>query len=140
MVYKGEGTLILDEPENPLESGLSVKVRGIHDKKDKYLDSMSGGEKSLIGLMFIFALQMHKPAPFYILDEAEAALDKENAKKFAEFIQKMSKNAQFIVVTHNDSVLTNADIVLGVSKGKDGSKIVGVELNKSSPFLAKVKN
>lgn len=135
MSFKGEGSLVLDDPDNPLESGLSMRIRGQHDKKDKYFESMSGGEKSLIGLMFIFALQMHKPSPFYILDEAEAALDKSNASKLADFIKQMSDRAQFIVVTHNDSVLSSADVVLGVSKGKEGSKIVGVQLNSNSPFI-----
>ncbi len=137
MIYDGDGTLILDEPSNPLESGLSIRVRGSHDKKDKYLESMSGGEKSLLGLIFIFSLQMHKPSPFYILDEAEAALDKENAYKFADLVKQMSKGAQFLVVTHNDAVLSSADVVLGVTRTDDGSKIVGVQLTGGSPFVAK---
>jgi len=95
---------------------------------------MSGGEQSLLALMFIFALQMHRPAPFYILDEAEAALDKENSRKLVEFVGKMSKNAQFIVVTHNDAVLSSADVALGVMKTDDGSKIVGVQLANSAPL------
>ena len=137
MIYDGDGTLILDEPSNPLESGLSIRVRGAHDKKDKYLESMSGGEKSLLGLIFIFSLQMHKPSPFYILDEAEAALDKENAYKFADLVKQMSKSAQFLVVTHNDAVLSSADVVLGVTRTDDGSKIVGVQLTGGSPFVEK---
>lgn len=134
LVFKGEGNLLLDEPSNPLESGLNFRVRGEHDKKDRYLNSMSGGEQSLLALMFIFALQMHKPAPFYILDEAEAALDKENSRKLADFVGQMSKSAQFIVVTHNDAVLQSADVALGVMKTDDGSKIVGVQLASSMPL------
>lgn len=89
---------------------------------------------TLIALMFIFALQMHKPAPFYILDEAEAALDKENALKLADFVKQMSARAQFIVVTHNDAILSAADVVLGVTKTEDGSKIVGVQLTSGAGF------
>jgi len=129
MVYPGEGSLVLDDETNILDSGLSMRVRGMHDKRDKYLESMSGGEKTLLALMFIFSLQMRKPAPFYILDEAEAALDKQNASKMADFIRQMSKTAQFIAITHHDAILSAADAVLGVTKGKDGSKIVGVQLS-----------
>ncbi|MDE1797901.1 MAG: AAA family ATPase [Candidatus Micrarchaeota archaeon] len=134
MVYPGEGALVLDDASNPLESGMQIRVRGQHDKRDRYLNSMSGGEMTLIALMFIFALQMHKPAPFYILDEAEAALDKENARKLADFVKQMSARAQFIVVTHNDAILSAADVVLGVTKTEDGSKIVGVSLTSGAGF------
>ncbi len=135
MVYAGEGTLILDDPNNPLESGLSIRVRGDHDKRDKYLESMSGGEKTLLGMMFIFALHIHKPSPFYILDEAEASLDKENARKLADFVKQMSKQAQFIVVTHNDAILSNSDVVLGVTKDENGSRLVGVQLTVGGQFV-----
>ena len=96
-------TLTMEQPSSPFESGLLVKVR--EAGHDKYLDSMSGGEKSLLALIFIFAMQMHQAAPFYILDEADAALDKENSKKLADLLKQLSKNTQFLVVTHNDTIL-----------------------------------
>ncbi|MFA6489100.1 MAG: AAA family ATPase [Candidatus Micrarchaeia archaeon] len=136
-VLKGEGTLLLEQPSNPFESGLLVKVRE-ENGRDKYLDSMSGGEKSLLALIFIFSIQMYKAAPFYILDEADAALDKENSKKLADLIKQLSSKTQFIVVTHNDTVLSSADIALGVTRTDDGSKIVGVQLT-SSAMVAKAK-
>ncbi|MEM4634022.1 MAG: hypothetical protein QW275_02610, partial [Candidatus Anstonellaceae archaeon] len=132
--FKGEGTLVLEQPSNPFDSGLLVKVRD--DGHDKYLDSMSGGEKSLLAIIFIFAIQMYKAAPFYILDEADAALDKENSRKLAELIKQMSGKTQFIVVTHNDTVLSHADVALGVTRTEEGSKIVGVQLTSA---IAKVK-
>ncbi len=137
MVYAGEGTLILDDPNNPLDSGLSIRVRDMNQKRDKYLESMSGGEKTLLGMMFIFSLHMSKPSPFYILDEAEASLDKENARKLADFIKQMSRNAQFIVVTHSDAILSAADVVLGVTKDEAGSRLVGVSLEVGSQFVKK---
>ncbi|VVB56566.1 Chromosome partition protein Smc [uncultured archaeon] len=137
MVYAGEGTLVLDDPNSPLDSGLSIRVRGVHDKRDKYLESMSGGEKTLLGMMFIFSLHMSKPSPFYILDEAEASLDKDNARKLADFVKQMSRNAQFIVVTHSDAILASADVVLGVTKDENGSRIVGVSLAVGSTFVKK---
>ena len=135
-VFKGEGTLLLENSSSPFDSGLLVKVRD--ESHDKYLDSMSGGEKSLLALIFIFAIQMHKAAPFYILDEADAALDKENSKKLSDLIRQLAVKTQFIVVTHNDTVLSNADVALGVTRTEDGSKIVGVQLT-SSAVVAKTK-
>jgi len=137
-VLKGEATLLLEQPSNPFESGLLVKVRE-ENGRDKYLDSMSGGEKSLLALIFIFSIQMHKAAPFYILDEADAALDKENSKKLADLIKQLSGKTQFIVVTHNDTVLSRADVALGVIRTDEGSKIVGVQLS-SATALAHAKS
>jgi chromosome segregation protein len=140
MVYNGEASLYLDDETNLLDAGLGMRVRGQHDKKDKHLESMSGGEKTLLALMFIFSLQMKKPAPFYILDEAESALDKQNAHKMAEFIKIMSKTAQFLTITHHDAILSSADVVLGVSRGTDGSKIVGVQLSDTDDQIAESTN
>ncbi|MFN3909838.1 MAG: AAA family ATPase [Candidatus Anstonellaceae archaeon] len=128
MVFKGEGTLYLEDESNIFESGLNIKIKEEGKKKEKYLESLSGGEKSLLALMFIFALEMKKPASFYILDEADASLDKENTLKMSDFISQMSKTSQFIVITHNDTVVSSADVVLGVTKDKEGSKIIGVKL------------
>ncbi|VVB99240.1 Chromosome partition protein Smc [uncultured archaeon] len=135
--FKGEATMLLEQPSSPFEGGLLVKVHD-QDGRDKYLDSMSGGEKSLLALIFIFAIQMFKAAPFYILDEADAALDKENSRKLAELIRQLATKTQFIVVTHNDTMLSNAEVALGVTRTEDGSKIVGVQLT-SAAAVARVK-
>ncbi|MEM4137072.1 MAG: chromosome segregation SMC family protein [Candidatus Anstonellaceae archaeon] len=134
LVFRGEGMLYLEDPTNPFESGLNIKIREEGRKKEKYLESLSGGEKSLLALLFIFALEMKKTSPLYILDEAEASLDKENAKKMAEFISKMAKNTQFIVITHNDTIIAQADVILGVTRDKEGSKIVGVKLSEIEQY------
>jgi len=94
------------------------------------IDSMSGGEKTLTALAFLFSVQQYKPTPFYILDEIDAALDKENSKKVAELIKLMSKEAQFIVITHNDTVIMAADRIYGVTMERGESKILGLELPK----------
>jgi chromosome segregation protein len=94
------------------------------------LDALSGGEKTLVALMFIFALQLFKPAPFYILDEVDAALDKPNSKNLADLVAKMSKDSQFILVSHNDVVMANSDSVIGVTKSGDISKLVGLRLKQ----------
>ena len=92
------------------------------------IDSMSTGEKTLTAFAFLFAIQNHKPAPFYILDEADAALDKANTKRIAELIRRHSKLAQFIIISHNDHLVREADQVYGVSMEDGESKIMGIQL------------
>ncbi len=125
-IAKGEADLVLEDPEN-IDSGLLIQAspRG---KKLLNIDLLSGGEKSLTAIAFIFAIQRFKPAPFYILDEIEAALDKTNTKKIVELIKKYSKNSQFIIISHNDITIKSADCVYGVSMEDGESKIVAVRL------------
>ena len=122
----GEAYLELEDPTN-IRSGLIIKARP-KGKKALNLDSMSGGEKTITALAFLFGVQMYKPAPFYILDEVDAALDKVNAKKISALIKNQSKYAQFIVITHNDVTLRDADQIYGVSMEDGVSKIIAVKL------------
>lgn len=128
--HVGEGYLYLDKPNEPFESGMFLKVK--RGNKEIGLESLSGGESSLIALMFIFALQFVRPSPYYILDEVDSALDKENSKNLAKLIKEMSKNSQFILVTHNDIVMTFASAVFGVSKTNNVSKVVGIKLTEAN--------
>ncbi len=122
----GEGVLELEEPEN-IESGLVIKGCP-PGKKFLTLDALSGGEKTLTALAFLFAIQQHKPAPFYVLDEVDAALDKANTKKIGNLIKKYSDNAQFIVITHNDATISMADNVYGISMDRGVSNVVGIDM------------
>jgi len=79
-------------------------------------------------LAFLFSVQKYKPAPFYILDEVDAALDKENSKKIAELIKSLSKEEQFLVITHNEQTIKYGDIVYGVTMETGESKILGLEM------------
>ena len=117
------------ELENPLdlESGLLIQANPA-GKMLLNIDAMSGGEKTLTALAFLFAIQEYRPAPFYILDEVDAALDKENSKKIAELIKELSKKAQFIVITHNDTTIKYGDRVYGVTMERGESKILGLEM------------
>jgi len=122
----GEADLLLDNPSD-LESGLLIRAQP-PGKKLLNIDSMSGGEKTLTAFTFLFAIQRCRPSPFYILDEADAALDKTNTKKVADLIRKQAGMAQFIVISHNDSLVREADQVYGVSMEDGESKILGLEL------------
>ncbi len=122
----GDGDISLEEPDN-IYSGLTIRASP-HGKNLLRIESMSGGEKTLTAMAFLFAIQNYKPAPFYIFDEIDAALDKANSKKIGEMIQRFSKNAQFILITHNDTTIRMADQVYGVSMDQGESKIISVQL------------
>ncbi len=88
--------------------------------------------------MLLFAIHMCKPSAIYLFDEIDAALDKENSKKLSQLIKEMAKQAQFIVVSHNDSLIVNADAAIGVVRAEDESKAVGIEISslKNKPVQA----
>ncbi|MBN2102398.1 MAG: chromosome segregation protein SMC [Candidatus Aenigmarchaeota archaeon] len=117
------------EKEGDIESGLLISAQP-PGKKLLYIDSMSGGEKTLTALAFLFAIQRHKPSPFYILDEADAALDKTNTIALTRLIQHQSKMAQFIVVSHNIDLVRKGDTIYGVSMDEGESKVIGLNLTE----------
>ncbi len=127
-MFGGSASLSLEDPNN-IESGLLIQVNP-KGKRLVSIDALSGGEKSLVALAFIFAIQQYKPAPFYILDEVDAALDKENSIRVAELIKNLSKNGQFIMITHNDQTIKYGDRIFGVTMEDGESKILGIEMPK----------
>ncbi|MBI4168100.1 MAG: chromosome segregation protein SMC [Candidatus Aenigmarchaeota archaeon] len=122
----GDGEISLEEQDN-IYSGLTLRASP-NAKRLLSIDSMSGGEKTLTAMAFLFAIQNYKPAPFYIFDEIDAALDKANSKKIGEMMQRFSKNAQFILITHNDTTIRMANQIYGVSMDQGESKIISVSL------------
>ncbi len=121
-----EATIELED-ENDIKSGLVIEAETSGGNRLS-LDSMSGGEKSLTAIAFLFAVQLYDPAPFYILDEIDAALDNKNSKRVAEMIDKHSTDAQFLVITHNDQTLQKADYVYGVSMEDGASEVMALEM------------
>lgn len=124
--FNGEAKLDLSNPQKPLESGLLIEARHGLEKSLKNIDSMSGGEKSLTSLAFIFSIQLYEPAPFYFFDEVDAALDMTNSRKVGMLIKEMSKSSQFISITHNDQVVKAADQIIGVAKSNTNSSVIGI--------------
>ncbi|MEA2461942.1 MAG: chromosome segregation protein, partial [Actinomycetota bacterium] len=116
-----------DEDEQP-EAGVEIEVTP-PGKSTKRLSLLSGGEKSLVALAFMFAVFLARPCPFYILDEVEAALDDLNVDRFLQLVRRYSDRAQFIVVTHQKRTMDAADRLYGVSMGGDGvSRVVSRKL------------
>jgi chromosome segregation protein len=125
---EGEGELYLDDLANPFNSGLHIRVK-LYNKPIQRLESMSGGEKSLVALALIFAIQQFKPAPFYVFDEVDMFLDGVNVNRVARVIKERSKDAQFIVVSIRKPMLEEADSIIGVTLGRDSSSLVtGIRL------------
>lgn len=125
-VFPGKASIVLEDDKDPLNSGIFIKIN--NGKSDTQFMSMSGGERAIISLMLLFAIHMGKKSAFYIFDEVDAALDKENAKKLSMLIKEMSKEAQFIVISHNDSLIVNSDAAIGVVKTEGESKAYGVDV------------
>ncbi|NPA12938.1 MAG: AAA family ATPase, partial [Aquificae bacterium] len=110
----GRAYLEIENEEDPLSGGILLKAKP-RGKDVKRLEIMSGGEKTLTALAFLFAVQQYRPAPFYYFDEVDAHLDDANARKIAELMKELSKEAQFIVVTLRDTMASYADRLIGVS-------------------------
>ncbi len=124
----GEGAEPEADDEEQPEAGVEIEVTP-PGKSTKRLSLLSGGEKSLVALAFMFAVFLARPCPFYILDEVEAALDDINIDRFLQLVKRYSDRAQFIVVTHQKRTMDAADTLYGVSMGGDGiSRVVSRKL------------
>jgi len=120
----GDAELLLENEQNPIAGGLIIKARP-KDKKAVRMEALSGGEKSLTALAFIFAIQAHEPSPFYLLDEVDMFLDGINAENVAKAVKRSSKNAQFIQISLRKVTLKESDHIIGVTMPREAvSEIV----------------
>jgi len=124
---KGEISLELEDKKDPFAGGLNILVKV---NRGKYFDitSLSGGEKTMVALSLIFAIQEYRPYCFYIFDEIDAALDKHNSELLAALIKKYMKTGQYVVVTHNDTLISGASNLYGVSMQENISKIISLKI------------
>ena len=124
----GKGTLELQEEEDILEAGIRI-IAQPPGKKLQNMMQLSGGEKALTAISLLFAIQNLKPSPFCLLDEIEAALDDSNVDRYARYLHKLTKNTQFIVITHRRGTMTAADRLYGITMQEKGvSTLVSVDL------------
>ncbi len=124
----GKGELELVEGEDILETGIKI-IAQPPGKKLQNMMQLSGGEKSLTAIALLFAIQNLKPSPFCLLDEIEAALDDSNVDRFAKYLNRLTKNTQFIVITHRRGTMTAADRLYGITMQEKGvSTLVSVNL------------
>lgn len=124
---KGEVFLELEDQKDPFAGGLNILIKV---SRGKYFDiqSLSGGERTLVALSLIFAIQEYKPYNFYIFDEIDAALDKRNSELLAALIKKYMTSGQYIIITHNDTLITEATNLYGVSMQENISKVISLKV------------
>jgi chromosome segregation protein len=124
---KGSVSLELENKSDPFQGGVNIIVRV---SRGKFFDitSLSGGEKTMVALSLIFAIQEYKPYCFYVFDEIDAALDKHNSELLAALIKKYMTTGQYIVITHNDTLISEASNLYGVSMQENISKIVSLKV------------
>ncbi|MFH1310828.1 MAG: chromosome segregation SMC family protein [Nanoarchaeota archaeon] len=129
LIPKAEVFLELENNQNPFEPGSGVQII-VKTGHGKYFDvkSLSGGEQTLVALSLIFAIQEYRPYYFYLLDEIDAALDKRNSERLAGLLNKYMLNGQYIVITHNDEIISKATNLYGISMHDGISKIISLKV------------
>jgi len=127
----GHAELFLDDPENLLETGVGI-IAQPPGKKAQMLSLLSGGERSLSAIALLFAFLKVKPSPFCLLDEIEASLDESNVKRFINYLQTLSGQTQFILISHRRGTMESADRLYGITMEESGvSKVLTVEIDNN---------
>jgi chromosome segregation protein len=119
----GSGRVFLTEPDDVLNTGIEIEARP-SGKNVRRLSLLSGGERSLTALAFLFAVFRARPSPFYLLDEVEAALDDVNLHRFLDLVDEFRNEAQLVIVTHQKRTMEAGDLLYGVSMPPGGSSKV----------------
>jgi chromosome segregation protein len=131
----GSANLIIADEENLTESGIDIEAT-LPGKRKQELASLSGGERSLTAVALIFALLKVSPTPFCILDEVDAMLDESNVMRFGDLLRELSLTIQFIVITHNRNTVQLANVLYGVTMGKDStSQVISLKLDELTEDL-----
>jgi chromosome segregation ATPase len=134
----GEAPAEAEEPEDvdhDDERGVEIEVTPA-GKATRKLSLLSGGEKSLVALAFVFSVFLARPSPFYILDEVEAALDDANIDRFLQLVRRFSDRAQFVIVTHQKRTMDAADVLYGVSMQDGATKVISRRLPRETQLVA----
>jgi chromosome segregation protein len=126
----GTAKLVLVDEEHPIETGIDIEAR-LPGRREQGLSLLSGGERSLTAAALIFALLKISPTPFCVMDEVDAALDEANVGRFCDLLKELSQKTQFIVITHNRNTVQVADVIYGVTMGRDSaSQVISLRLDE----------
>ena len=126
----GEAQLVFSDEEDPVEGGVDIEAR-LPGRRSQGLSLLSGGERSLTAVALIFALLKVSPTPFCILDEVDAMLDESNVGRFIDLLQDLSRKTQFVIITHNRNTVQAADVIYGVTMGRDStSQMISLKLEE----------
>ncbi len=132
----GQGRLILTDPEDPLNTGVEIEVRPM-GRNVRRISLLSGGERSMAALAFLFAVFRSRPSPFYMMDEVEAALDDVNLQRFLSLVDEFRDEAQLLIVTHQKRTMEAADALYGVTMGPGASsKVVSQRVKRGQEVPA----
>ncbi len=135
----GKGQLLLEDPNDPLNCGIEIRVQP-PGKQVKTITLLSGGEKAFVATALYFAILKVRPTPFCLLDEIDAALDDRNVERFASYLHNLSKRTQFIVITHRRGTMEASDVLYGVTMQEQGvSKLLRLDLNQMEEYLGIVE-
>lgn len=133
----GTARLILNDSDNPDDLGIDIEAR-LPGRRDQGLSLLSGGERSLTAVALIFSLLKVSPTPFCVMDEVDAMLDEANVGRFRDLLMELSENTQFILVTHNRNTVQAADVIYGVTMGRDSaSQVISLRLDELSEEMVK---
>ncbi|GAB4502249.1 MAG: chromosome segregation protein SMC [Anaerolineales bacterium] len=128
----GSARLILTDPENLTETGIDIEAR-LPGRREQGLALLSGGERSLTAISLVFALLTVSPTPVCVMDEVDAMLDEANVGRFRDLLTDLGKQTQFVVVTHNRNTVQAADVIYGITKGRDtASQVISLKLDEVS--------
>ena len=126
----GTAHLMISDEKDPIESGIDIEAR-LPGRREQGLALLSGGERSLAAVALVFALLKVSPTPFCVLDEVDAMLDESNVTRFCELLKELSSNTQFVVITHNRSTVQAADVIYGITMGRDtASQVISLKLDE----------
>jgi chromosome segregation protein len=126
----GSARLALTDPDNLTETGIDIEAR-LPGRREQGLSLLSGGERSLTAAALVFSLLRVSPTPFCILDEVDAMLDEANVGRFRDLLTELSEKTQFIVITHNRNTVQAANIVYGVTMGRDSaSQVISLRMDE----------
>ncbi len=133
----GSARLHLTDEENPNEAGIDIEAR-LPGRREQALNLLSGGERSLTAVALVFSLLKVSPTPFCILDEVDAMLDEANVGRYRDLLRELSGNTQFIVITHNRNTVQAADVIYGITMGRDSaSQVISLRLDEVGEDMVK---
>jgi len=133
----GSARLSLTDPDNLVETGIEIEAR-LPGRREQGLALLSGGERSLTAVALVFALLKVSPTPVCVMDEVDAMLDEANVGRFRDLLQELSKETQFIIITHNRNTVQAADVIYGITMGRDSaSQIISLRLDQVTDEMLK---
>jgi chromosome segregation protein len=131
----GSARLTLTDPENLVETGIEIEAK-LPGRREQGLALLSGGERSLTAIALVFALLKVSPTPVCVMDEVDAMLDEANVGRFRDLLRELSRDTQFVVITHNRNTVQAADVIYGVTMGRDStSQVISLKLDEVSDEL-----